>query len=319
MSRVLLIGGGGFIGRHIAHACLRNHSRVRVVDVHRPTVSAEPADGLAPDAEVMVGDYASVTFLRDALRDVDVAVHLAHDAMRMNVECDMPEEYERNILPATRLMEACIDAGVKKFIFISSGGTVYGNQPAGTPITESVPMRPVSLYGTSKLCIEHVASLYFSQRELPAIIVRPGNAYGPGQIPFRGQGLVPTALASGLTGRKVTIFGNGHAVRDYVHVRDIADAVARLTEYGKPGEVYNIGTSVGVSVRELLDDHIAPALKAAGFELDVSYTPPRRADVEYNVLDSARLTAHTGWRPTIRLQDGIQEVLDWLSKQEQAN
>ncbi|MDR5772367.1 MULTISPECIES: NAD-dependent epimerase/dehydratase family protein [unclassified Caballeronia] len=319
MPRVLLIGGGGFIGRHVAHACLQNGASVRVADVLRPSASTLPADGLAPEAEVVTGDYADAAFLQNVLRDVDVVVHLAHDAMRMNIECDMPKEYERNILPATRLMEACIDAGVKKFIFISSGGTVYGNQPVGVPIVESVPMRPVSLYGTSKLCIEHVASLYFSQRELPALIVRPANAYGSGQVPFRGQGLVPTALASGLSGRQVTIFGDGNAVRDYVHVRDIADAVARLVESGEPGEVYNVGTGAGVSVRELLDEYIAPALAGAGFELDVSYLPPRRADVGYNVLDSGRLAAHTDWKPSITLQAGTQEVLDWLRKQEKAN
>lgn len=319
MPSVLLIGGGGFIGRHIAHTCLRNGARVRVVDVARPIISASPADGLAPDADVLIGDYADAVFLREALKDIDVVVHLAHDAMRMNVECDMPKEYERNILPATRLMEASIESGVKKFIFVSSGGTVYGNQPAGVPIVESVPMRPVSLYGTSKLCIEHVASLYFCQRELPAIIVRPGNAYGPGQVPFRGQGLVPTALASALAGKEVTIFGDGRAMRDYVHVRDIADAIARLVESGTPGEIYNIGTGIGVSVRELIDSHVIPALHKAGFDINVTYTPPRRADVEYNVLDSAHLRASTGWKPTITLQQGIEEVLDWLRGREQVN
>jgi UDP-glucose 4-epimerase len=177
----------------------------------------------------------------------------------------------------------------------------------------------VSLYGTSKLCIEHIALLYFTQRELPAVIVRPGNAYGAGQVPFRGQGLVPTALASGLSGRKVTIFGDGHAVRDYVHVRDIADALAKLVEHGEPGEIYNVGTGIGVSVRELLEDYVSPTLTKAGVTLDVSYQSARRADVEYNVLDSSRLTALAGWKPSIDLTEGIGQVMKWLGNQQKSN
>lgn len=319
MKRILLIGGAGFIGRHVAHACLQMGLQVRVADVFQPARGAVPADGLAPEAELLVGDYANPDFLVETLRGVDVVVHLAHDAMRLNVECDMPQEYERNILPATRLMEACIEAKVSKFIFVSSGGTVYGNQPAGTPVRESAQTWPVSLYGTSKLCIEHIALLYFSQRELPAVIVRPGNAYGMGQVPFRGQGLVSTALASGLTGREVTIFGDGHAVRDYVHVVDIADAIARLVESGKPGEIYNVGTGIGVSVRELLEAYIVPALARDGVRLDVTYHSARRADVEYNVLDSSRLTTLTGWKPAIGLADGIDQVLRWLGAQRKSN
>lgn len=319
MKRVLLIGGGGFIGRHVAYACMQEKMRVRVVDVFQPATGPVPADGLPEHIEVLTGDYGDAAFLRDALEDVDVVVHLAHDAMRMNIECDMPQEYERNILPATRLMEACIEAKVSKFIFVSSGGTVYGNQPVGVPIVESATTRPVSLYGTSKLCIEHIALLYFSQRELPAVVVRPGNAYGAGQAPFRGQGLVPTALASGLSGREVTIFGDGHAVRDYVHVRDIADAIVRLVERGEPGEIYNVGTCIGVSVRELLENHISPVLADAGMILNVSYHQARRADVEYNVLDSSRLTALTGWMPSIGLTEGIGQVLEWLGTQRKSN
>jgi UDP-glucose 4-epimerase len=292
---------------------------VRIVDVFQPPVGPVPSDGLAENVEVMIGDYADAAFVRDALQGVDIVVHLAHDAMRMNVECDMPQEYERNILPATRLMEACIDAKVSKFIFVSSGGTVYGNQPVGVPIVEAASTRPVSLYGTSKLCIEHIALLYFTQRELPAVIVRPGNAYGAGQVPFRGQGLVPTALASGLSGRKVTIFGDGHAVRDYVHVRDIADALAKLVEHGEPGEIYNVGTGIGVSVRELLEDYVSPTLTKAGVTLDVSYQSARRADVEYNVLDSSRLTALAGWKPSIDLTEGIGQVMKWLGNQQKSN
>ncbi|WP_107310882.1 NAD-dependent epimerase/dehydratase family protein [Burkholderia metallica] len=319
MKRVLLIGGGGFIGRHVADACAKVGFGVRVVDVSQPTIDANPANGLPLQTEVYVGDYGDAFFLREVIRNVDVVVHLAHDAMRMNIECDMPQEYERNILPATRLMEACIDAGVKKFVFVSSGGTVYGNQPAGASISESTVTRPVSLYGTSKLCIEHIALLYHVQRQLPAVIVRPGNAYGSGQVPFRGQGLIATALASAQQGREVTIFGDGNAVRDYIHVLDIADAITKIVESGVSGEIYNIGTGVGVSVRELLNDYLAPALEKTGVQLAVRYHDARRADVEYNVLNCAKIAEQTGWISSIGLRQGVEQTLEWLSARREAN
>ncbi|MBU9282744.1 NAD-dependent epimerase/dehydratase family protein [Burkholderia multivorans] len=319
MKRVLLVGGGGFIGRHVADACAKAGFGVRVVDVSHPMMASNPANGLAPETEVCVGDYSDAGFLREVIRNIDVVVHLAHDAMRMNIECDMPQEYERNILPATRLMEVCIDEGVKKFVFVSSGGTVYGNQPVGTLITESAVTRPISLYGTSKLCIEHIALLYHVQRQLPAVIVRPGNAYGAGQVPFRGQGLIATALASAQQGREVTIFGDGNAVRDYIHVQDIADAITKIAQDGTPGEIYNVGTGFGVSVRALLDDYLAPALKKNGIGLAVRYCDARRADVEYNVLNCAKLTAQTGWASSIGLQQGVEQTLAWLSTRKEAN
>jgi UDP-glucose 4-epimerase len=126
-------------------------------------------------------------------------------------------------------------------------------------------------------------------------------------------------LASGLANREVTIYGDGHAVRDYVHVHDIAAAITHLVEYGTPGDTYNVGTGMGVSVRQLIDDYVSTSLAADGIELTVSYHASRRADVEYNVLDSSRLTGLTGWVPSIALGDGIAEVLSWLKAEYKFN
>jgi len=119
---VVLIGGGGFIGRHVAAACLASGLTVRIADVHNGKRAPVPADGLPEGVEICVGDYREPTFVADVVKGAHAVVHLAHDAMHLNGRCDMAEEYERNILPAIRLMEACLDAAVQRFVFVSSGG-----------------------------------------------------------------------------------------------------------------------------------------------------------------------------------------------------
>jgi len=312
---VVLIGGGGFIGRHVAAACLASGLTVRIADVHNGKRAPVPADGLPEGVEICVGDYREPTFVADVVKGAHAVVHLAHDAMHLNGRCDMAEEYERNILPAIRLMEACLDAAVQRFVFVSSGGTVYGNQPAGTPILESAHTQPISLYGTAKLSIEHIAQLYFIQRQLPAIVVRPANAYGAGQLPFRGQGLIPTAFASAQHRKKVSIFGDGGAVRDYVHVTDIARGIVAAIQAGHLGNAYNIGSASGVSTRRILTDYVIPLVENDQLSLDVAYLEERKADVQYNVLDYSKLHDHTGFAPTVSLDQGMRDVWAWLKLQ----
>lgn len=319
MTAVVLIGGGGFIGRHVAAACLSSGIDVRIADVHDVKRAPAPADGLPDGVEMRVGDYRDHAFLAEVVKGMDAVVHLAHDAMHLNGQCDMAAEYERNILPAVRLMEACLDAAVQRFVFVSSGGTVYGNQPAGTPIKESCQTNPISLYGTAKLSIEHIAQLYFTQRQLPAVIVRPANAYGAGQLPFRGQGLVPTAFASALHNKKVNIFGDGGTVRDYVHVKDIAQGIVHAIRAGRLGSAYNIGSGEGVSTRQILTDYVRPLVESDGLVLDVDYLEARKADVEYNVLDCSKLYDHTGFAPTVPLDWGMRDVWKWLKTHSELN
>lgn len=304
--KVLLIGGSGFVGRHLVYACRLAGLRVRISDV-------APADEWAGlDVEYIQGDYRVPELLDYILDGVDMVVHLVHDAILLDLNCTMMSEIERNIQPAIKLMDACCAHSIKKLLFISSGGTVYGRRLEQCPISEDDLTSPISLYGTSKLMIEKIGFLYHVQKSLPFIVARPSNAYGPGQQPYRGQGFIATAMASAIEGRPLDIFGDGSVVRDYIHVRDLSNALVELLRTGLVGETYNVGTGQGVTLRALLDDHILPILEEFGYSLDIRYTQGRRVDVPYNVLNIGKIGSSTAFYPTINLDSGLRETCSWV-------
>lgn len=305
--RVLLIGGLGFIGQHLTRACRLAGMTVRVADVVMPKI-----DAIQEGVEYLQGDYGVPGFLWRIVEGADIVVHLAHDTILINSDCNMDVEFERNIRPAMRLMDTCSHIGISKFLFLSSGGTVYGNHSVYSPITEETSTHPISLYGTSKLMIEHIGFLYHMQKGLPFVAARPSNAYGSGQLPFRGQGFVATAFASALERRPLNIFGDGSVVRDFIHVSDIADALLALIRNGHLGDSYNIGTAQAISIRTLVEKYISPILAEDGFELLCQYTAARGVDVAYNVLANDKICRDTGFAPRISLNEGLRETWAWL-------
>jgi UDP-glucose 4-epimerase len=308
-ARVLLIGGAGFLGQHLSRACCLAKMKVRIADVVLPQVCEAK-----PDVEYLQGDYRDPAFLRRIVDGADFVIHLAHDTILLDPDHNMDIEFERNIRPAMRLMDACSALAVTKLLFVSSGGTVYGNPASHEPISENTRTNPISLYGTTKLMIEQIGFLNHKQNGLPFVVARPANAYGPGQQPFRGQGFVATAFASVLEDRSLNIFGDGSVIRDYIHARDIADAFLALLQYGVPGEVYNVGTACGISLKSLLDEYISPIVGEDGFKLCCKYTPARNVDVVYNVVANDKLCRDAGFAARISLSEGLRETWNWLKK-----
>lgn len=307
MKKAVLIGGGGFIGQHVTRYLLKDGYKVEMLC---RSASAE-ISAVVQNVEVHYGDYANRELLRKVVKGASAVVHLAHDSLQLSQVCDMADEYQRNIVPAIQLMEECIGAGVSRFVFVSSGGTVYGNPLSRSPLREDAVAQPISLYGTSKLCVEHIVHLYCKQRCLPGIVVRPANAYGPGQIPFKGQGLVATAFASAIQGKPITIFGDGGAIRDYVHVDDIAYAITELLRTGQIGEVYNVGSGVGTSVLQLIEEYLLPVIKKSGCDLRLERKDARAIDVAYNVLDVQKLSQCINFSP-VTLAAGVSSSWDWV-------
>ena len=304
-KRVLIIGGAGFIGNHLSEACLAKGYKVKVADVQLPVKPKE-------NIKYFKGNYKDPDFLREAIEDVNYVIHLAHDTMLLKLDCNMVDEFQRNIIPSIQLMDACIDEGVEKLLFVSSGGTVYGKSSSHIPLKEDSCTAPISVYGTSKLTIENTGRLYFYQKKLPIIIARPGNAYGPGQIPYKGQGIIATAFASAIDDKDIHVYGDGSVVRDYVHVRDIAQALCCLLKRGKVGHTYNIGTSIGTTLKELLEGSIKPIIQKEGFNLSCIYEPSRGVDVEFNVLCNRKIHSETSFEASIDLYEGLLDTWNWI-------
>jgi UDP-glucose 4-epimerase len=305
MNRCCIIGGSGFIGQHLLRQLVPTGRDVIVLDrCPKPLVS--PFEKVT----YLQADYAAGFDIDRILPDLDEIILLAHTTTPKASFDDPLTDLSSNVPAAVRLFGIAADAGIKKIIFVSSGGTVYG-KATDLPISESHSTNPISPYGITKLTIEKYALMYHALKSLPVVCVRPGNAYGEGQRPFSGQGFIATAMGSILQRKELSVYGETGTVRDYIHVSDLVAGIIAALEDGIPGECYNIGTGIGHNNKQILD-RLGPL--AASSTLDILYQtlPDRSFDVPVNILDSSKLRKHTGWYPTIGFEAGLQRMWDWF-------
>jgi UDP-glucose 4-epimerase len=268
--------------------------------------SAPPPD-IPRSARYITADYADRSVLREVFRTVDRAVDLAYATVPQTSYADPIFDIIANLPPSVGLLEEAAAARLERLLIVSSGGTVYGPTER-LPIREDWPTYPVSPYGITKLTIEKYALMYQRLQGLPVTIVRPANAFGPGQRPFTGQGFIATAIATVLKGDEVPLYGGCETLRDYIHVDDVARGIVAALDRGNAGEIYNVGTGVGRSTAEVLEV-ICDVARARGHSVRVKRLPPRAFDVPANVLDSSKLQACSAWRPLVPFNAGL--VATW--------
>jgi len=198
-----------------------------------------------------------------------------------------------------------------KYIYLSSGGTIYGRTTEKL-ISESHPTNPVSHYGIIKLAAEKYIQMYCAQNGMQYQIVRPSNVYGPGQIPFRGQGIVSTALASAIKNRPFTIYGRGDNIRDYIYVDDFCRWLFKLAESGRNGEIYNAGSGRGQSIMEMIEK-IRNAVEAKAY-LKLDHVSERPFDVKINILDNRKIIENTKISDLTGLDEGISRTWEWIKQ-----
>lgn len=305
----LVVGGAGFIGRALTRRLLDTGREVCVLGrrLERPA-------GLDPRASYRAGDYGDGNLLGPALARADEVIDLAYSTVPKSSFEDPVFDITTNLPQAANLLRTVALTGhVRRVLMVSSGGTVYGHarQPR---VAEDHPTDPVSPYGITKLAIEKYALMYRALNELPVLIARPANAYGPGQLPFRGQGFIATAMASVMKGRPLTVYGGDRIVRDYIHLDDVVAGLLAVLDRGEAGHCYNIGSGVGRTTDQVLAEVLdAASLPVA--QLNVSRQPARPFDVVSNVLDSTKLAARAGWQPAINFSAGIRDTWRWMSDQ----
>jgi len=302
-----VIGGTGFIGRAVVAELVARGRQVIVVG-RSSTPPRLPAG--VRYLENPLGTNLGV--VHDALAAATEVVDLAYATSPGTSFNDPVNDILVNVPETVRVFELAASLPhLRKFVWISSGGTVYGRTSA-EPITETHPTLPLSPYGITKLALEKYAHLYFETRQLPIVCVRPANAYGEGQQPYASQGFIATAIASILDRRELTLFGEQGTVRDYLHVADMAAGIVAALEDGVPGEVYNLGSGHGLTNRQVLE-MLAPWAKAKGCSLDVRVLPPRPFDVPANVLACGKLLAASGWKPRLTMAEGLAQTWNWYA------
>lgn len=301
----LVIGGSEFIGSNLSESLLARGYGVRIYSRNISRVR-----GALRGAEYVEGDLGNHGLIREALEGIDVVFHLASTTLPKTSNDDPGYDVRSNVVDTIQLLEACVDAGVRKVIFASSGGTVYG-VPERLPIKEDHPTNPISSYGIVKLTIEKYLGLFHYLYGLDYAALRISNPYGPYQDPAGQQGAVSVFLHRILSGQPITIWGDGEIVRDYVYISDVVDALELAARSEISRKVLNVGSGRGSSLNEILEV-ISGIVRR---EPEVEYLPARSLDVPASVMDVGNARKCLGWAPEVDLVDGISRTWERIRNQ----
>jgi len=303
--KAVVIGGNGFIGTHLSEFLVRDGVKVRVFDRY-PSQFSQPKK----EVEYVIGDLGNHGALAEIVADVDWVFHLAYTTLPKTSNDDPVYDIRSNLIDTVQLLQSCKEANVKKVIFVSSGGTIYG-VPQTVPILETHPTDPICSYGITKLAIEKYLQLYFHLHGLDYAVARISNPYGEGQNPNAKQGAIGVFLGRVARSEAIEIWGNGEVVRDYLHIDDAAEALIKAAQYKAAADeprIFNVGSGVGHSLNEIIGE----IKKVVDREVIVQYKPARSLDVQANVLDNKLAQSCLNWTPTIDLNTGISRAWSWI-------
>lgn len=312
-KRCLVLGGRGFIGSHLVDALLEKGYRVRCFE--RPHVMSLGDTHLSnPNFELYEGDIVSEVDVAEALEGCDICFHLVSTTLPKSSNADPVFDVESNVLGTVRLLTHAIKTGLKKIVFVSSGGTVYG-VPAQLPIPETHPTDPVCSYGITKLTIEKYLGLFHQLHGLDYTVLRIANPFGERQRTHANQGAVAVFLGKVLRGEVIEIWGDGSVVRDYIHIADVVDALLISLDTSSDEHVFNIGAGRGHSLNEVLD----AIEKTTGLFAKRQYFPGRSFDVPASVLSISRAHELLDWSPKVDFEQGLNRFAEWLKRNPDAN
>jgi UDP-glucose 4-epimerase len=296
---VLVTGGAGFIGSHVAEALLARGEDVVVLD----DLSSGKRENLSEGVELVEGDVREPQDELFAGVRPTVCYHLAAQIDVRDSVTRPDHDAQINVLGTVNMLQAALEHGTQ-LVFSSTGGAIYGE--CDGPANEDAPRRPIAPYGTSKLAAEEYLATYNRLYDTRHVSLRFGNVYGPRQDPHGEAGVVSIFFDRLIAGEAPKVFGDGAQTRDYVYVGDVVRATLAAAE--SDGGVFNVGTGRETSVVELLE----LCQRIAGTDFDASFAPPRPGELERSVLDPSRAVDELGWRPEHSLEDGLRETYEFL-------
>ena len=298
-KKVIILGGNGFIGKNLSKCCYKHGIDVYSLDIREPDEELEGINYIS-------GDFFDEIFLKEIISDKDIIFHAISTIQPGNSNQKYMSGYNRDMIESIRLFSYLLGTK-KKLIFLSSGGTVYGNQKI-QPIKEDVMALPINHYGNVKLCIENTMRVFNTQMHSKMLIARISNPYGPGQDFNKGVGFIDAAIKKAMLGDVLEIWGNGDTVRDYIYIDDVCEMLYSLIDYSGEEEVFNISSGIGTSQNDIInivEDKIR--------KINIIYKDRRSVDVNKIILDNSKISNVCDIK-LISLENGIEKTIDHLKK-----
>jgi UDP-glucose 4-epimerase len=308
--KILLLGAAGFIGTNLTIELAKNAENEitlvdRCKDFFNPIINMNLKNIRIVESGLTVDmDFDSI------LKNQEVVYHLVSTTVPTTSNQHISQELVSNVVFSANLFEACIRCGVKKVVFISSGGTVYGKE-VDCPLKEKTATNPISSYGVQKVTIEKLLYLYRYMYGLDYRIIRLANPYGPYQRPNGVLGAVTTFTYKALKGDEITVYGDGSVVRDFIYIDDAIRAIMKIVEGENNHRTFNLGCGYGTSIKQVLET----IEKALGISMNVSYIEGRKVDVPVNYLDISRYEKYYGALNPISLEEGIIKTADFMKQE----
>lgn len=296
-----MLGGSGFIGAHIVQGLLSEGHQVTVLDRN----NNQPSKGKVVYIQT---DFNDVMALSEALIGVDVVIHLISTSVPSTSNNDPVSDVNGNLINTLRLLELMKQSNVNRLIYFSSGGTVYGH-PVTSPMDEKHPTNPICSYGIVKLAIEKYILMYAELYGFKSTILRPSNPYGPGQKHMGVQGFIGTCISNILDNKKLTIWGDGSVVRDYIYITDLVALTIAVIKKSTTG-VYNVSTGIGYSLNEIINF----VQEITSKKIDIEYKTKRNFDIAEMILDNSSASAEFNWHARVDIKKGLACTVDDLLK-----
>lgn len=295
---ILLLGAAGFIGTNLTlQLCKDPSNHLTLVDVCKnyfPAAVQQPNVTIVEDPILTTKDFTPF------LQGQDMVYHLVSTTVPTTANQQIAEELSANVVMTARLLDACVQCNVKKVIFLSSGGTVYGKQNT-CPLKEDTPTDPISSYGVQKVTIEKLLYLYRYMHGLDYRVIRLANPYGPYQRPNGVLGAVTTFTYKALRQEPISVYGDGSVVRDFIYIDDAVRGILNIAGSDTEHRTFNLGCGYGTSIRQVLDQ----IRRTLQIPMDVQWLPTRKVDVPVNFLDITRYENTFGPLAPISLSEGI--------------
>lgn len=296
--KVVVLGAAGFIGSAILPALKQAGAYVTGVDV------IPMPDGSIAD-EWVVADIMNQSAPSQLFAEAHTVIHLAWNSDPGRGNADLGADFASNVAPSARLFQQAASLGVRRILYASSGGTVYGRAPTPTP--ETAPLNPIGGYGAGKAAGELYLSATGGAYGVETCTLRISNPFGPGQRPNRGQGFIATAIARTIERVPIELFGSDQIARDYLFIDDLVDAFVLAAAHDTPSAVWNIGSGTAVTLAEILK----MIFEIVGHDTELRLLNQRPMDCDKVQLDIAEVKRALGWRPKVSIAEGIARALSW--------